>query len=268
MFSLRRTLAAAALSLAFLAPAGFASAADMAVKAVKAPPPDLPFFLVIDNRVTFSYIFSGTDPGMWSVRPDGSINGKTEKQVYSFTHFDAWAYGTNFFTISMYKSGHNDPASPCTNSGFIFATAADCAGATEIYGLFRSTLAGTKSSTYSPRRSLRRRGRIVSMTKRTLTRRRLFASLLYGGRVFAHWFVFVRQPPTFSPNLRAPPPSAASASASDSAFEPNMYIRIDKDGTVTLSVFRSEMGGRRPPSQWSWQKNWKPIGQRCASNIP
>jgi hypothetical protein len=159
MFSLRQTLAAAALSLAFLAPAGFASAADMPVKAVKAPPPDLPFFLVIDNRATFSYIFSGTDPGVWSVRPDGSINGKTEKQVYSFTHFDAWAYGTNFFTISMYKSGHNDPASPCTNSGFIFATAADCAGATEIYGLFRSTFGwneifNTKAFSIGPLRNV------------------------------------------------------------------------------------------------------------------
>jgi len=49
MFSLRRTLAAAALSLATLAPAGFDSAADMAVKAPK-PAPDLPFFLVIDDR--------------------------------------------------------------------------------------------------------------------------------------------------------------------------------------------------------------------------
>ncbi len=33
----------------------------------------------------------------------------TAKQVYSFTHFDIWGYGTNFFTISMYKSDHNDP---------------------------------------------------------------------------------------------------------------------------------------------------------------
>ena len=83
---------------------------------------------------------------MWSRNPNGTINGKTEKQVFSFTHFDAWAYGTNFFGISMYKSGHNDPASPCTGpggivdplNGFAFS-AANCAGATEIYGLFRST---------------------------------------------------------------------------------------------------------------------------------
>src|SRR5229473_1132510 len=132
-------IAAAALSLAVLAPTGFASAGDLPVKAAKAPAPDLPFFLVIDDRVTFSYIFTGTDPGVFSRRPDGTINGKTEKQVYSFTHFDLWAYGTNFFTISMFKSGHNDPASPCTNAGTIFGVPADCAGATEIYGLFRST---------------------------------------------------------------------------------------------------------------------------------
>ena len=145
MSSLRRTLAAAALSLATLAPAGFAGAADLPVKAVKAPA-ELPFFLVIDDRVTFSYIFTAAQPGLFSVNPNGSINGKTEKQVYSFTHFDLWAYGTNFFTISLFKSGHNDPAGPCTNAGQItdplngFLTVpANCAGASEIYGLFRST---------------------------------------------------------------------------------------------------------------------------------
>jgi hypothetical protein len=155
MSSLRRTLAAAALSLSALVPAGFASAADLPVKAVKAPPPDLPFFLVIDDRVSFSWMPRGTDPGVFSVNPNGSINGTTAKQVYSFTHFDAWAYGTNFFTISMFKSGHNDPASPCTNAGTIFGVPADCAGATEIYGLFRSTFGwneifNTKAFTMGP----------------------------------------------------------------------------------------------------------------------
>src|ERR1700755_56137 len=75
--SIRKTLvAAAALGVAALATTGFAKAADLPVKAVKAKP-DLPFFLLIDDRVTFSYIFSGTDPGVWSRRPDGSIDGKT-----------------------------------------------------------------------------------------------------------------------------------------------------------------------------------------------
>src|SRR5881227_1723382 len=139
MSSLRRTLAAAALSLSALVPAGFASAADLPVKAVKAPP-EAPFFLVIDDRVTYSYIFNAAQPGAYTVRPDGSVDGKTPKSVYSFTHFDAWAYGTNFFTISLFKSDHNDPAAPCINAGISSTFApASCAGATEIYGLFRST---------------------------------------------------------------------------------------------------------------------------------
>src|SRR3954467_11547213 len=77
MSSLRRTLAAMALSLATLLPAGYAGAADLpAVKAVK-PPPELPFFLVIDDRVTFSYIFTAAQPGMFTVNPNGTVNSKT-----------------------------------------------------------------------------------------------------------------------------------------------------------------------------------------------
>jgi len=140
-----KAIAAAVLSLATLAPVSFAAAADLPVKAKAKPIADLPFFFVIDDRVTFSWMPKGTDPGVFSVRPNGSIDGTTAKQVYSFTHFDAWAYGTNFFTISMFKSDHNDPANPCTNAGVIQtsftspATPAACEGATEIYGLFRST---------------------------------------------------------------------------------------------------------------------------------
>src|ERR1700704_1398257 len=107
-------IAAAALSLAMLAPTGLASAADLPVKAKVKPIVDVPFFFVIDDRVTYSYIFNAAQPGAYTVRPDGTVNGKTAKSVYSFPHFDAWAYGTNFFTISLFKSGHNDPASPCT----------------------------------------------------------------------------------------------------------------------------------------------------------
>jgi hypothetical protein len=153
--SFSRSLAAAALlSLGALLPVSQASAADLAPFPVKAKPLiDVPFFLVNDNRVTYSYIFTGTDPGVFSVRPDGSINGKTAKSVYSFTHFDVWAYGTNFFTISAFKSDRNDPTSPCTNAGNIFGAPANCAGATEIYGLIRSTFGfnevfNTKAFTY------------------------------------------------------------------------------------------------------------------------
>src|SRR6202163_3761426 len=134
-------IAAAALSFAMLfAPTGFASAADLPVKAKAKPVPDLPFFFVIDDRVTFSYIPTAAQPGMFTVNPNGTINAKTAKSVYSFTHFDAWAYGTNFFTISLFKSDHNDPAAPCINAGLsVTFGAASCAGASEVYGLFRST---------------------------------------------------------------------------------------------------------------------------------
>ena len=159
MSYLRSTLAAAALSLATLLPAGFAQAADLPVKAAKAPP-DLPWFILIDDRVTYSYIFTAAQPGMWSLKPDGTVNAKTTKQVYSFTHFDIWRYGTNFFTISMYKSDHNDPANPCINAGLSATFApANCAGATEIYGLFRSTFGfneifNTKAFTMGPLRNV------------------------------------------------------------------------------------------------------------------
>ena len=164
MLKLKNVLYAAAM---VLAAGSSASAADMAPMPLKAKPIiDVPFFLVNDNRLSYSFIFDGTDPGVFSVRPNGSINGKTEKSVYSFTHFDVWAYGTNFFTISMFKSDHNDPASPCTGPGVIVspaagfaAAAANCAGATEIYGLVRSTFGfneifNTKAFTMGPLRNV------------------------------------------------------------------------------------------------------------------
>jgi hypothetical protein len=80
---------------------------------------DLPFFLVIDDRVSFSYIFTAAQPGAWSLNPNDTVNAKETKQVYSFTHFDAWAYGTNFLTISLYKSDKNESAAPCTSTGAI-----------------------------------------------------------------------------------------------------------------------------------------------------
>jgi hypothetical protein len=146
MSYLTRAIAAAALSFAALAnfaATGPAQAADLPVKAKAKPVADLPFFFVIDDRVTYSWMPNGTDPGNYTVRPNGTINGNTAKSVYSFTHFDAWAYGTNFFTISMFKSDHNDPANPCTgaptSTTVIGGGTGNCAGATEIYGLIRST---------------------------------------------------------------------------------------------------------------------------------
>jgi hypothetical protein len=158
MRSLSGAVATVLLSAIALAPAKQTFAADLAaeVKPLKAAPA-LPFFLVDDNRFTYAYMFKGTDPGAYSTRPDGSIDGKTAKQVIAFSHFDAWAYGTNLFNIAMYKSDHNDPASPCTKPGMnnLNSNFTACAGATEIYGQFRSTLGfneifNTKSFTWGP----------------------------------------------------------------------------------------------------------------------
>src|SRR6516164_1581693 len=154
MFLRESAIAVTVLLLAAFASAGFAKAADLPVKAAKKAA-DLPFFLLIDDRVTFSWMPKGTDPGVFSVQPNGSINGTTAKQVYSFTHFDVWAYGTNFFTISMFKSDHNDPANPCITNGTGGFTPSGCEGATEIYGLFRSTFGwneifNTKAFTMGP----------------------------------------------------------------------------------------------------------------------
>jgi hypothetical protein len=155
-----KVIAAALLSLSTLAPAGFASAADLPYKVKAKPVPDVPFFFVIDDRVTYSYMPKGTDPGAFSVNPNGTINGKTAKSVYSFTHFDVWGYGTNFFTISLFKSDHNDPASPCIEPGLTSSFGAgNCAGASEIYGLIRSTFGwnkifNTKSFTQGPQHNI------------------------------------------------------------------------------------------------------------------
>ncbi len=116
-----KKLALAALLVATAT--GYAGAADLPVKAKKAVA-ETPFFFVNDNSFTTSYFFTATDPGV----------AQTGKKVLTFTHFDVWAYGTNFFNIDLLKSGASDPA---TNAGLgpISPT-----GATEIYGFFRSTL--------------------------------------------------------------------------------------------------------------------------------
>src|SRR5882724_4248593 len=126
----------------------FGSAASLAEDLpVKAKPAlaDRPFFSLIDDRVTFSWEPKATDPGVFSKNPDGSLNSTTALQVYSFTHFDIWRYGTNFLNLSMYKADHNDPAAPCRNVGVSIdpgtgvTSLANCAGATYATGQLRST---------------------------------------------------------------------------------------------------------------------------------
>ena len=131
-------LAAAAVSFAT---AGLA--ADLPSKKAPAQAASAaPLFFVNDNTISYSYQFNATDPGV--------PNGKFGKNVFTFSHFDVWAMGTNFFTIDLLKSpnGNKDPSNCSAND-------ASCAGATEIYGLFRSTLGfnqlfGTKAFSMGP----------------------------------------------------------------------------------------------------------------------
>lgn len=146
-YNYRAIAAATVMSLAALVSTQ-ASAADMAPFPVKAKPiADLPFFLLNDNRVTFAYQFDGADPG---------VTKKTAKQVYAFTHFDIWAYGTNFFTIGLEKADKASPANPCADPT---RPITGCEGATEIYGLIRSTFGfneifNTKAFSYGPLRNV------------------------------------------------------------------------------------------------------------------
>jgi hypothetical protein len=113
--------------------AGPVLAADMAVKAPMVK--EQPFFTVNDNSVSFTWYPTATDPGVpgGSGSVNGGIPGQSNafnKYVGSATHFDVWAYGTDFFNIDFIQSDKNDPV------GGI----AGARGTEEVYGFARSTL--------------------------------------------------------------------------------------------------------------------------------
>jgi hypothetical protein len=121
-------MAAGLLVVVIPAWANPAVAAEAEIIPVKAPTlADAPVFSVNDNYMTYSYLPDGADPG---------VQGKTEKQFYSFSHFDVWTYGTNFANIQLIKSDHSDQAAPCGN---YHAPLNGCAGAAEFVGQIRST---------------------------------------------------------------------------------------------------------------------------------
>jgi hypothetical protein len=123
MSYLRRAIAAAALSLATLAPAGFAGAADMAVKAK--PIIDVPFFFVIDNRVTYS-TSSGTDPSCTHVR----IRSMARPRSRCFrSPTSTLAYGTNLHHLPVVSRGITIPPRLAERWHHLRCSA-DCAGAT------------------------------------------------------------------------------------------------------------------------------------------
>src|SRR5258708_3138477 len=125
-------LATAALAVAFAATTlGAALAADVALKApIKK---ETPFFLVNDNSVSFTWYANATNPGVAGDNIPGHSNS-FNKYVGSVTHFDVWAYGTNFFNVDILKSDNRDPVDG------IFGP--NATGAVEMYAFARSTLSG------------------------------------------------------------------------------------------------------------------------------
>ena len=134
-----RGLVGAALSLAMI---GSGIAADLDVNAKKAPAEApakaAPFFLFADTQVSYRYQFPAAEPGVQVQKANGSFaNRDIPKNILNIAHADAWAYGTNFFSLDILKSGSQDPAGT-TNAPGGFAQYDY--GATEAYGLYRGTL--------------------------------------------------------------------------------------------------------------------------------
>jgi hypothetical protein len=129
MRSVGRQLAASIIFLAVMARADRASAQNTTNTSHQAKPDDyVPFFLFVDNRVTFGYQSTATQPG---------VTSKTAKQIFEFSHLDIWRYGTNLVIVDLLKSDHADPAAPCLSPN---GPTTGCAGATEFYGFIRSNL--------------------------------------------------------------------------------------------------------------------------------
>ena len=134
---------ALAIAVATITSAGSALAADMPAKAPSAPAP-APFFLVNDTSISFTWFPSATDPGVgdgpvpagWcgTSIPGNSGCGKNafDKFVGTITHFDVWAYGTNFINIDYLKSSSKDPIRGLNGAS----------GSAEVYGIARSTISG------------------------------------------------------------------------------------------------------------------------------
>jgi hypothetical protein len=122
-------LAASILFLAVMALAGVAGAQDTRNMPDEAKPPQAaPFFLQVDNRATFAYQSTATQPG---------VTSKTAKQIFEFSHLDIWRYGTNLVIVDLLKSDQPGAAAPYFSPS---APTTGSFGTTEIYGFFRSTL--------------------------------------------------------------------------------------------------------------------------------
>jgi hypothetical protein len=114
--------------------AGYAHAADMPIKA---PPPakPIPFFIVNDTSVSFTYFPTATNPGVKGSAgsvPGGVFGQRNTLARYSgeIDHFDVWEYGTNLIHLEANQYGPQDP------NGGIPGTV----GQREMFSFARSTI--------------------------------------------------------------------------------------------------------------------------------
>ena len=110
-----------------------AYAADMPLKAK--PVPAVPFFIVNDTSVSFTYFPNSTDPGVSGgsdAVPGGIAGAKNSFARYqgSIDHFDVWTYGTNLIHAEFDQYGKQDPTEGTPGA----------AGSREFFGFAQSTL--------------------------------------------------------------------------------------------------------------------------------
>ncbi|MBD8908334.1 hypothetical protein MZTS_16810 [Methylorubrum zatmanii] len=118
-----------------------AAAADLPKKDAPPVPAAAPsFFLFSDTQVSYFYLADAREPGVTGGRAGTSLAGRSiPKNVLNISHADAWAYGTNFFSLDILQSGSQDPAGTGAPRFGLFDY-----GATEAYGLYRGTLGGNE----------------------------------------------------------------------------------------------------------------------------
>jgi len=141
--SAKSAVLAAAVSVAAI---GYANAADMPVKAPP-PAPPVPFFIVNDTSISFTYYANATDPGVSgsSNTVPGGVSGQGNtfaRYQGSLDHFDVWHYGTNLIHAEFDQYGPQDPNEGIPGS----------AGSREFFGFAQTTLGWnelTNSKTFS-----------------------------------------------------------------------------------------------------------------------
>lgn len=108
------------------------------VGATKTPP----FFLFSDTQVSYYYIPNGRSPGLFNLKTIDPKDGRNiPRNTLNLFHTDAWAYGTNSFSLDIIRYGSQDPA----GKGLPYIQNYDF-GATEAYGIYRGTLSGNALS--------------------------------------------------------------------------------------------------------------------------